>query len=298
MSNKNYSAYLFLVLATFCWSGNFIVGKFATVYEIPPLTLNVFRWISVWFILIPFTYKEIFENLPYIKKNWLVISFMGVITISTFNSVVYFALNYTQVINAVLMLSAIPAATIVLSSLMKIEETNIFQLLGLVLSIIGIGSIISNGDIQKIISLDFNKGDMWMLVCVITWSLYSTLLKKNNFKLSQFTLIQLMVSVGILFLIPQFFYEKSIGLELNLDKNFFLILIYVAIFPAIAAYYFWQKGIEIIGPNRASMFIQLMPLFSAVMAIIIFKEKFELYHFVGAIFILSGIYLSNRKVYA
>ena len=298
MSNKNYSAYLFLVLATFCWSGNFIVGKFATVYEIPPLTLNVFRWISVWFILIPFTYKEIFENLTYIKKNWLVISFMGVITISTFNSVVYFALNYTQVINAVLMLSAIPAATIVLSSLMKIEETNIFQLLGLVLSIIGIGSIISNGDIQKIISLDFNKGDMWMLVCVITWSLYSTLLKKNNFKFSQFTLIQLMVSVGILFLIPQFFYEKSIGLELNLDKNFFLILIYVAIFPAIAAYYFWQKGIEIIGPNRASMFIQLMPLFSAVMAIIIFKEKFELYHFVGAIFILSGIYLSNRKVYA
>ena len=298
MSNKNYSAYLFLVLATFCWSGNFIVGKFATLYEIPPLTLNVFRWISVWFILIPFTYKEIFENLPYIKKNWLVISFMGVITISTFNSVVYFALNYTQVINAVLMLSAIPAATIVLSSLMKIEETNIFQLLGLILSIIGIGSIISNGDIQKIISLDFNKGDMWMLVCVITWSLYSTLLKKNKFKLSQFTLIQLMVSVGILFLIPQFFYEKSIGLELNLDKNFFLILIYVAIFPAIAAYYFWQKGIEIIGPNRASMFIQLMPLFSAVMAIIIFKEKFELYHFVGAIFILSGIYLSNKKVYA
>ena len=286
------------MLATFCWSGNFIVGKFATLFEIPPLTLNVFRWISVWFILIPFTYKEIFKNLSYIKKNWLVISFMGVITISTFNSVVYFALNYTQVINAVLMLSAIPAATIVLSSLMKIEKTNIFQLIGLLVSIAGIGSIISNGDFQKIISLDFNKGDIWMLVCVITWSLYSTLLKKNKFKFSQFTLIQLMVSVGILFLIPQFFYEKSIGLELNLDKNFFLILTYVAIFPAIAAYYFWQKGIELIGPNRASMFIQLMPLFSAIMAIIIFKEKFEMYHFVGAFFILSGIYLSNKKVYA
>ena len=298
MSNKNYLAYLFLVLATLCWSGNFIVGKFATLYEIPPLTLNVFRWISVWFILVPFTYKEIFENLPYIRKNWLVISFMGVITISTFNSVVYFALNYTQVINAVLMLAAIPAATIVLSSLMKIEETNIFQLLGLVLSIIGIGSIISNGNIQKIIALDFNKGDIWMLVCVITWSLYSTLLKKNNFKFSQFTLIQLMVSVGILFLIPQFFYEKSIGLELNFNKDFYLILIYVAIFPAIAAYYFWQKGVAIIGPNRASMFIQLMPLFSAIMAIIFFEEIFELYHFVGAIFILSGIYLSNKKVHA
>ena len=294
--SKKYTAYIFLVLAAFCWSGNFIVGKFATLFEIPPLTLNVLRWTSVWFILLPFTYKEIYNNLPIIKKNWLVISFMGVITISTFNSVVYYALNFTQVINAVLVLAAIPAATIVLSSLMKIEKTNIFQLIGLFLSIIGIGSIISSGDIQKIISLNFNKGDLWMLVCVLTWSLYSTLLKKNKFKFSQFSLIQLMVSAGLLFLIPQFFYEKHIGLELNFNKAFFLILFYVVVFPAIAAYYFWQKGIEIIGPNRATMFIQLMPLFSALMAIIIFKEKFQLFHFTGTIFILSGIYLSNRKL--
>ena len=296
MSKKNL-AYVLLVLAVFFWAGNFIVGKFATLFEIPPLTLNVFRWVSVWLILMPFTYKEIYNNLPNIKKKWFVISFMGVITISTFNSVVYFALNYTQVINAVLVLAAIPAATIVLSSLMNIEKTNIFQILGLFLSIIGIGSIISNGDIQKIISLSFNKGDLWMIVCVITWALYSTLLKKNKFKFSQFTLIQLMVSAGLLFLIPQLFYEKSIGLEVNFNKAFFSILFYVVVFPAIAAYYFWQKGIEIIGPNRATMFIQLMPLFSAVMAILIFKEKFELYHFIGATFIVSGIYLSNKKTY-
>ena len=296
--SKNYLAYSLLILATLFWSGNFIVGKFATLFQIPPLTLNVFRWITVWIILMPFTYKEIFINLPNIKKKWFVISFMGVITISTFNSVVYFALNYTQVINAVLVLAAIPAATIFFSSLMNIEKTNIFQLIGLFLSIIGIGSIISNGDIQKITSLNFNKGDLWMLVCVFTWALYSTLLKKNKFRFSHFTLIQLMVSVGILFLIPQFFYEKSIGLELIFNKAFFLILFYVVVFPAIAAYYCWQKGVEIIGPNRASMFIQLMPLFSAVMAIIIFNEKFELYHFIGAAFIVLGIYLSNKKTNA
>jgi drug/metabolite transporter (DMT)-like permease len=295
--SKKHLAYLLLTLSTLFWAGNFIVGKFATLFEIPPLTLNVLRWFSVWFILMPFTYKEIYNNLSYVKKNWLLISFMGLITISTFNSVVYFALNHTQVINAVLVLAAIPAATIVLSSFMNIEKTNIFQLLGLLLSIIGIGSIISNGDLQRIISLSFNKGDVWMLVCVITWSLYSTLLKKNKFKLSQFTLIQLMVTAGLLFLIPQLFYEKSIGLEVNFNKAFFIILFYVVVFPAIAAYYCWQKGVEIIGPNRASMFIQLMPLFSAVMAIIIFKEKFELYHFVGAAFIVSGIYLSNKKIY-
>ena len=294
---KKYLAYTLLVLASLCWSGNFIVGKFATLFEIPPLTLNTFRWISVWLILIPFTYKEIYKNLAYIKKNLLAIAFMGVITISTFNSVVYFALNYTQVINAVLVLAIIPAVTIVLSALMKVEKSNIFQIFGLILSIIGVGSIISNGDVQRIVSLSFNNGDLWMLVCVLSWALYSTLLKKNKFKLSQFSLIQIMVSVGVIFLIPQYFYEQSIGLELNFNKAFFLILFYVVVFPAIVAYYCWQKGIEIIGPNRATMFIQLMPLFSAVMAIIIFKEKFELYHFVGATFIVSGIYLSNKKTY-
>ncbi len=295
MIKKNL-AYVLLVLAVFFWAGNFIVGKFATLFQIPPLTLNVFRWISVWLILLPFTYKEIYNNLPYIKKNWVVISFMGIITISTFNSVVYFALNFTQVINAVLMLAAIPAATIVLSSMMRIEKTNFFQLIGLFLSIIGIGAIISNGDFQNIISLSFNTGDLWMLVCVITWSLYSTLLKKYKFKFSQFSLIQLMVTVGILFLIPQFFYEKFIGLEVNFNKAFFLILFYVVVFPAITAYYCWQKGVQIIGPNRSTMFVQLMPLFSAVMAIIIFKEKFELYHLFGALFIIAGIYLSNKKI--
>ena len=286
---------MLLVLATLFWSGNFIVGKFATLFQIPPLSLNFFRWLAVWVILMPFTYKEISNHWPNIRKNWAVISLMGVITISTFNSVVYFALNYTQVINAVLVLAAIPAATIIFSFLMNIEKTNTFQLLGLFLSIIGVTTIISNADFQKIISLNLNKGDLWMLVCVFTWALYSTLLKKYKFKFSQFSLIQLMVSVGILFLIPQFFYEKSIGLDINFNKAFFVILFYVVIFPAIAAYYCWQKAIDIIGPNRSSMFIQLMPLFSALMAIIIFKEKFEIYHFIGASFILIGIYLSNKK---
>ncbi len=296
--SKNYLAYSLLVFATLCWSGNFIIGKFAYLFEVPPLTLNFLRWVSVWFILIPFTYKEIFNNLSYIKKNWLVISFMGIITISTFNSVVYFALTYTQVINAVLVLAAIPAVTIVVSAILKVDRTNIFQLFGLLLSIMGICSIITNADINKIINLNFNKGDLWMLICVFSWSIYSTLLKKHNFKISQFALIQLMVSIGIIFLIPQFIYERSVGLEINFNKAFFIILFYVVIFPALAAYYCWQKGIEIVGPNRATMFIQLMPLLSAVLAIIIFQEKFEVYHFIGASFILFGIYLSNRRVNA
>ena len=282
-------------MAALFWSGNFIVGKFASLFEIPPLTLNVLRWTSVWILLIPFTYKEILNNFSYIKKNIFIIGLMGVLSISTFNSVVYVALNYTQVINAVLVLAAIPAATIVISSIMKVDNTNYFQIFGLILSIFGIGYIISNGEMNRIISLNFNIGDLWMLVCVLTWSLFSTLLKKYKFKFSQFTLLHLMVSVGIFFLIPQYYYEQSIGLEVNYNKTFFLILSYVVVFPAIAAYYCWQKGVAILGPNKATMFVQLMPLFSVVMAIIIFNEKFALYHFAGAAFIVSGIYLSNKR---
>ncbi len=293
--SKNYTAYTFLVLAALFWSGNFIVGKFATLFQIPPLSLNFLRWVLVWFILIPFTFKEILNKKNYIKANWMLISFMGIITISTFNSVVYFALNYTQVINAVLMLAGIPAIVMILSSIMKIERANIFQLVGLILSIIGVAMIISNADIQKILTLNFNKGDLWMLVCVLSWSLYSTLLKKKKLELSQFTFIQLMVTVGLIFLIPQYFYERSIGLEIPINKFFIAILLYVVIFPAIAAYYCWQKAIELIGPNRSAIFVQLMPLFSALMAILIFKEKFQLYHLIGGTFIVSGIYLSNRK---
>ena len=123
--SKNYLAYTFLTLAALFWSGNFIIGKFATLFEVPPLSLNFFRWVMVWFILIPFTFKEIVSKRNYIKENFLVISVMGILTISTFNSVVYFALNFTQVINAVLMLAAIPQTIIIFSSIMNIEKTNL-----------------------------------------------------------------------------------------------------------------------------------------------------------------------------
>ena len=192
---KNYLAYTLLILATLFWSGNFIVGKFATLFQVPPLTLNFFRWVVVWLILMPFTFNEIIKKIDHVKENWILISILGILTISTFNSVVYFSLNYTQVINAVLMLAAIPAAVMVLSSLFKIEKTNFFQLLGLFLSIIGILVIISKADIQRILSLSFNKGDLSMLICIFSWSLYSTLLKKKKLPFSQFTLIQLMATV-------------------------------------------------------------------------------------------------------
>ena len=293
--SKNTLAYTLLVAATFVWSANFIVGKLSTLFQVPPLSLNFYRWFIVWFVILPFTYKEISTKFFVIKENIGLFIILGITGISVFNSVVYFALNYTQVINAVLMISVIPVIVIFLSSILKIEKFNLFQLLGLVVSLTGVLIIISKADLNKILSLSFNKGDIWMLVAVFSWALYSTLLKKRKLPFTHLSLLQIFITIGLVFLVPQYLGEHFTGKELNFNKAFFLILAFVVIFPSVFAFYAWQKAIELIGPNRLSIFLHLMPLFGAIMAIVIFKEKFEMYHFIGAGFIVSGIYLSKRK---
>jgi len=292
---KNALAYTLLVAAMFVWSANFIVGKLSTLFQVPPLSLNFYRWFIVWFVILPFTYKEISTKFFVIKENIGLFIILGITGISVFNSVVYFALNYTQVINAVLMISVIPVIVIFLSSILKIEKFNLFQLLGLVVSLTGVLIIISKADLNKILSLSFNKGDIWMLVAVFSWALYSTLLKKIKLPFTHLSLLKIFITIGLVFLVPQYLGEHFTGKEINFNKAFFLILAFVVIFPSVFAFYAWQKAIELIGPNRSSIFLHLMPLFGAIMAIIIFKEKFEMYHFIGAGFIVSGIYLSNQK---
>ena len=124
MLTKNKSAYIFLVLATLFWSGNFIVGKAASFYEIPPFSLNFYRWTFAWLILAPFTFKEIIKKKNYIFRNIKLIFILGITSITIFNSIVYYSLNFTQVISGVLMISTIPVMIIFFSWIFKIETTN------------------------------------------------------------------------------------------------------------------------------------------------------------------------------
>ena len=281
-------------MTTLFWSGNFIIGKFSALFQVPPFTLNFYRWFLVWLILFPFTFSEIKNNLLFIKSNFTILFVLGITSISSFNSIVYYSLNFTQVINAVLMLSAIPVLTILISNFLKIDQIKILQVLGLCLSLIGVVIIISKGNFEIIKNLYFNKGDLWMLIAALSWSIYSAFLKKIQLPFSQFSLIQVISTIGLIFLLPQFFYEKSQGSELVFNLPTLFILSYVVFFAAIGAYYCWQKAVSIIGPSKSTMFVQLIPLSSAILAIIIFKETFQLFHLFGALFILSGIYLSNK----
>ena len=295
MKNNNKLAYFILILTTIFWSGNFIVGKAASMFQIPPFSLNFYRWFFAGLILLPFTYKEIINKKKYILDNLGFFIILGITSITIFNSIVYYSLYYTQVISGILMISTIPVWIIFISSILNIEKTNIFQILGVILSLTGVVFIITKADLNLIKNVDFNKGDLSMVVAMFAWAIYSALLKSRKYEISQVSLLEVVIICGLTFLIPVYFIEMSMGNLIVLGAPFYLTLAYVVIFPGLAAFFFWIKGISIIGANRAGIFLHLMPIMGAVMAMLIFDEKFMFYHILGAIFIIAGITLSNKK---
>ena len=288
-------AYVMLICATLFWAGNFIIGKYAFLTEVPPLSLVFYRWLLVWIILLPFTYKEIIKYKDIILSNFPLLFFLGLTSVGLFNSFTYLSLVYTQVINSSLFNTAIPAIIILLCFLFKIEKTNKFQILGLIISVCGILAIITKLKLDILLSLNFNKGDLIMIGAVVTWGVYSTLLKKKKFTLPLLTLVHVICTFGLICVFPQFLYELSNGEVINFDINLVYTLIFLALFPSIGSYYCWAGAVSIIGANRAGLFLSLIPLFSTIMAIALFNEEFQFFHLIGAILIITGLYLSNRE---
>ena len=293
---KTTKAYIMLVLATLFWAGNFVVGKIAFIENVPPFSLTFFRWLLVWLILIPFTYKEFFKLRRVILDNFLLLLLLGLTSVGLFNSFIYNALNFTQVINASLFNAVIPVAIILFGLLFKLEKTNKYQILGLFISILGILSIITKLDLNILLTLSFNKGDILMIGAVITWGIYSAFLKKRKFEVSLLTLVHILCTFGLITLIPQFLFEFSQGKTIIINDHLIYSLIYLAIFPSIGSYYCWAGAVSIIGANRAGIFLSLIPLFSTILAMIFFDEKFLFFHFIGSILIILGLLLSNRKI--
>jgi drug/metabolite transporter (DMT)-like permease len=293
--NNNFKAYLMLILCAFFWSGNFIVGKFATLYEVPPFTLNFFRWLIVWIILIPFTLKDILKNIKVIKNNFYSILLMSITSISIFNSVVYYSLNFTQVLNGALMISTIPILIVFISFIFRTEKINLSQILGLILSITGVATIITRLDFIKIINLDLNKGDLWLLVAMLSWAIYSTMLRTHKTELKYLSFMSVIVSIGLIFLFPQFLFEFYNHQVIRFNIPVFLITIYVVLFAGLGSYILWNKAVVIVGPNKAGIFLHLMPVFSSFMAIFLLNEELMNFHIIGAIIIIMGIYLSSKK---
>ena len=294
--SKNTKAYIMLILATLFWAGNFTIGKFAYTENVPPYSLAFFRWILVWIILLPFTYKEISKIKTEVKNNLSLFFILGFTSVGIFSAFTYNALNYTQVINASLFNTAIPVSIILVCFLLKIEKTNIFQISGLIVSVLGILAIITRLDLNILLTLNFNKGDIYMVIAIISWGIYSAFLKKKTFDISLLSLVYVVCTFGLFILFPAFLFELGQGKTTEVNSNLIFILLYIAIFPSIGSYYCWAGAVSIIGANRAGIFLSLIPLFSTIFAMIFFNEKFLFFHFIGSVLIILGLFLSNKKI--
>jgi drug/metabolite transporter (DMT)-like permease len=295
MQKKIFFAFFLLTLSSFFWSGNFFTGKLAFNNELNPFKLSFFRWVLAFVILIPFTFKDILRNFNIFKENILLILTLSLLGVTIFNSFTYISLQTTLVINASLMTSITPLLIIGFSWLIFKTKTNLFQFLGIFLSLLGVFNIVLKGNINNLYNLYFTPGDLWMFIAVFSWGLYSVLLKKIDVRLSQLATLEVMIFIGLIFIFP-FYVIESLNNSFFPNNNADLYMIfYVAIFAGIISFFCWNKGVSLIGASRASLFLHLIPIFSSVWAIFLLNENFSLFHIIGAIFIIIGIFLSNFR---
>ena len=290
-----YFAYILLVASSLFWSGNFFTGKIASLSSLSPFKLSFLRWSVAFLLLLPFTYRKIIKDIEKYKKNLFYLFITSLLGVTIFNTFTYFSLQTSLVINSSIMTSITPLLIIFFSWLIYKTPIYPMQFFGIILSVFGVILIISKANFINLIDLNFTKGDLWMLVAVFSWGLYSVLLRKIDNTLSQLATLEVMIFLGLIFIFPFYIIESFGNSYLPKNSNEFLMISYVAIFASITSFFSWNKGVSILGANKASLFLHLIPVFSSIWAIFFLGENFSFFHLLGAVFIISGIILSNMK---
>ncbi len=228
------------------------------------------------------------------KKNFILLSFLSLLGITLFNTLLYIALQTTTATNALLINSIVPILILVLSFFILKSRITKIQTFGILLSTFGVVFLVLKGNIFNIFDIEFTTGDMWVLSSSISWATYSVFVKFKPKELTHLELFVIVVYVGtILFLIPWYLYQGyTLEHELEVLKNNWHFFIYVSVFPSLLSYYFWHTGIDEIGAEKTGQFTHLMPIFGSILAFIFLGETLKSFHMIGAIFIAIGIYLS------
>ena len=295
--SNSVKAAIFLSFASLFWSGNFIIGRLASVESlVSPLSLGFYRWVIAFIILTPFCFQKAKTDIFLIKKQpWLM--FLIILTGPTlFNTFVYIGLSETTVINALLVNSAIPMFIILFNLFIYKNPTNRYQILGILISLVGVSYVITKGNYQNILGTDLYSGDFYILLAVICWALYSILLKKNETGISGFSLMYISFGFTILFLSPAYLYDLFInGNFLDFNNQSLLVIAYTGIFPSIFSYICYNTGVSLIGANKSGPFLHLMPIFGGILAFFVFQETLQIYHYVGILSVIIGIIVTNKK---
>jgi len=290
-------AAIFLCFASLFWSGNFVIGRFSSLENIvSPLSLAFYRWVIAFLILTPFCLQKAVKELPLLKKQPGMI-FLIILTGPTlFNTLVYLGLTATTVINSLLIISTTPMLIILLNKLLYKAQTNIFQMIGIFISLIGVCYVITKGSFQNIFDSEFYFGDLFILLAVTSWALYSIFLKKNETGVSGFSFLYLSFVFTVILLFPVYLFDIFIQDNfINIDQKTLLVIGYTGIFPSIISYMCWNTGVALIGPNKSGPFLHLMPIFGGILAFLVFRETLEIYHYAGILSVIIGIIIANKK---
>ena len=274
------------------WSGNFIIGRY--IYEdVEPVQLAVFRWIGVAILLFPVLLVCFSNIIKVLKQNFFILNLLAILGVSVFNTILYVGLNYTKATNALLINSFVPILILILSYFILKTNIRMIQLMGIVLSTVGVVFLILRGEFSAISTIELNYGDIWVVAASFAWSLYSVFAKFRPKGLGDFEFFTSIVYIGLFWLVLVYLgMGYSFFEDIVLVKKHYPSFLYVALFPSLLSYYFWHMGIREIGASRTGQFTHLMPLFGSIMAYIFLDEKLSLYHIVGAILVGLGIYLS------
>jgi len=286
--------YLLLFLTTLFWAGNAIAGKLA-VGHISPFLLTSLRWLVASMVVLPIAYKYLANDWVLIRKRLVFIFVLGAIGFSVFNNLMYSALQTTTAMNVAIIQAALPASIFILNFLFYGLSATKYQMLGFPITVLGVLAIVSQGQWQVLGQLSFVAGDLLMLLAISCYGVYSVMLQTKP-RIHWLSLIAVLSVSALVASLPFVVYESFNEQLIKPDGLGIIVVIYTAVFASLLAQVFWIRGIELIGSNASSLFINLVPILGTLLAILLLNEKLYWYHLLGLILIIGGIALAQRKL--
>jgi drug/metabolite transporter (DMT)-like permease len=289
----NNQPYLLLSLTALFWAGNIVLARHVGDH-VPPIALTTIRWFGVFLILLPFAWPHLKRDWPVLRAHLPLMLLLSAIGFAFNNAISYWAMQYTQALNALLIQSSGPLFVALWSLILFGVRLTGAQLAGIAISLAGVLTIILRGDFAALAGIAFNKGDVMFGASLVSFGLYSALMPRRPVT-HQLSLISFTTCCGALMLVPFSLWEYSTGAVLKFDFLTLATLAYVLIFPSTLAYLFFNRGIALIGPNRAAPFFHLVPVFGSAMAILLLGEQPRLFHLVGYALVLAGVVIASRR---
>jgi drug/metabolite transporter (DMT)-like permease len=288
-----HEAYVLLSLTSLFWSGNVVIGRFVAGY-IPPITISVIRWGGAFIILLPFAARHLARDWPLIRRHAGLLMLLALTGFSAYNTMAYYGLHFTTAINGLLLQSVSPLFVALWSFVLFRDRLSLRQATGIGVSLAGVVVIVCQGSFQILLATAFNQGDLWFVVALLIYAFYVAILRLRP-PIHPLSFLAVGMGCGTVFLLPAMALEIAAGQTMVLDYTNALLLLYLCIFPSILGYLCLNRGIELIGANRAAPFIHLVPVFGSVLAIALLGERLQLFHAVGYALVLAGITLATRR---